>query len=59
VGEQAALMRRPAYERCMAAARAALGDAAFDAAWQTGRALSWEQAVDEALALLAEQGRKR
>jgi len=42
---------RPAYERDIAACRAALGDEAFDAAWQAGRALTWEQAVAEALAL--------
>jgi len=43
---------RPDYEAAVAAARAALDNEAFDAAWQAGRALSWEQAVDEALAHL-------
>jgi predicted ATPase/class 3 adenylate cyclase len=43
---------RPDYERRAAAARAALADEAFDAAWQAGRALTWEQAMDEALAHL-------
>ena len=33
----------------MAAARAALGEAAFAAAWAAGRALTLEQAVAEAL----------
>jgi hypothetical protein len=41
---------RPGYERLLANCREMLNDAAFDAAWQSGRALSWEQAVDEALA---------
>jgi len=40
---------RPEYERRVAACRAALGDDAFDAAWQAGRALTWEQAVDAAV----------
>jgi hypothetical protein len=43
---------RPAHERHITEARAALGDAAFDAAWQAGRLLTWEQATDEALAWL-------
>jgi hypothetical protein len=43
---------RPEYERRVAACRASLGDAAFDAAWQAGRALMWEEAVDAALAAL-------
>jgi hypothetical protein len=44
---------RPEYERRVAACHTALGDEAFEAAWQAGRALSWEQAADAALALLA------
>ena len=36
---------RPLYERCVAAARAALGEEAFAAAWAKGRALSLEAAV--------------
>ena len=41
---------RPRYDRRVAAARAALGDdAAFDHAWQEGRALTLEQAIDLAL----------
>jgi hypothetical protein len=38
------------YERDVAAARAALGEAAFDAAWAAGQALTIDQAVAEALA---------
>jgi DNA-binding CsgD family transcriptional regulator len=37
-------------DRAVGAARAALGEAAFDHAWDAGRALPWEAAVDEALA---------
>ena len=41
---------RPVYDRRVAAARAALGDdAAFDRAWQEGRALTLEQAIELAL----------
>jgi hypothetical protein len=43
---------RPEYERRVAACHAALGDAAFDAAWAAGQALTWEQAADEAIAAL-------
>ena len=42
---------RPAYARRVAECRAALGDATFDAAWQEGRALTWEQAANAALML--------
>jgi non-specific serine/threonine protein kinase len=48
--------RRPEQERLegdAAVARAALGDAGFEAIWVTGRALRDEQAVAEALAVLA------
>ena len=38
------------YERALANARAALGEAGFAAAWATGQALSTDQAVAEALA---------
>lgn len=41
---------RPSYEAAVAAARRLQGDESFDAAWRDGRALTWEQAVDEALA---------
>ena len=41
---------RPEHERHIAAARAALNDdAAFDRAWQQGRAMTVEQAVDQAV----------
>ncbi len=39
---------RADYERIVAAARAALGDDAFAAAWAAGRALSLDQAIAEA-----------
>jgi len=41
---------RPELDRAVAAARAALGDERFAAAWAAGRSLSLGQAVDEALA---------
>jgi len=41
---------RPAYDRGVAATRAALADAAFAAAWAAGRAMSPWQAMEEALA---------
>jgi tetratricopeptide (TPR) repeat protein len=41
---------RPAYERAVAALHTALGDDAFEAYWEAGRALSLEQAIAEALA---------
>jgi tetratricopeptide (TPR) repeat protein len=40
---------RAEYERAVAAARAALGDEAFAAAWAEGRAMSWQQAIAYAL----------
>jgi hypothetical protein len=44
------LSERTRYEEQVAAARAALNDnAAFDAAWQQGRAMTVEQAVALAL----------
>jgi predicted ATPase len=38
-------MDRPEQERDLAAVRAALGEAAFAAAWEAGRAMTWKQAV--------------
>jgi hypothetical protein len=38
-----------AREEQLASLLAALGDAAFTAAWKAGQALTWEQAVAEAL----------
>jgi predicted ATPase/class 3 adenylate cyclase len=47
----------PRYCQCVAAARAALGDdATFDRAWQDGRALTVEQAIELALAESVERG---
>jgi ATP/maltotriose-dependent transcriptional regulator MalT len=40
---------RAAYERTAAAARTALGEEAFTAAWAEGRTMPWEQAVTYAL----------
>jgi hypothetical protein len=37
------------YERTVAAGRAALGEAAFAAAWAEGRAMSLDEAVEYAL----------
>jgi hypothetical protein len=37
------------YSSAMARARATLGDTAFAAAWESGRALTFEQAIAEAL----------
>ena len=36
---------RADYERCVAAARAQLGEQAFAAAWAEGRGMTWEQAL--------------
>jgi tetratricopeptide (TPR) repeat protein len=48
---------RPRYDRRVAAARAMLGDdAAFDRAWQEGRALAMEQAIELALKETTEPG---
>ncbi len=43
------LAARDQYEQALADARAALGDDAFTAAWEAGRAMSLEQAVQYAL----------
>jgi hypothetical protein len=40
----------PSYEQHIAVARAALGDAAFDAAFAAGEVLTLDQAIAEALA---------
>jgi predicted ATPase len=40
---------RAPYERAMASAREQLGDEAFEKAWQEGRAMSVEEAIDYAL----------
>ncbi len=38
------------HDRCVASARAGLGETAFAAAWEEGRAMTLEQAVEHALA---------
>ena len=49
---------RPTYERDVAEARAALGAAAFDAAWAAGQAAAWRnKAVAEALDADTDGGR--
>jgi hypothetical protein len=45
------LIPPPDYERTVTMMREALGEAAFAAVWDTGRALTLEEAVTEALAL--------
>ena len=45
---------RAEVDLAVAAARARLGEAAFAAAWEASRALPWEAAVGEAVALAAE-----
>ncbi len=45
---------RPGYEQDVAAARAALGDASFQAAWDSGRSLPLEDAIELAANLRAE-----
>jgi predicted ATPase len=40
---------RPDYDRCISTLRLALGEEAFMAAWETGRAMTWEEAVADAL----------
>jgi predicted ATPase/class 3 adenylate cyclase len=56
VGAPLPRIELPVYERRVAAARVALGDdAAFDRAWQEGRALTLEQAIELALNQTVEQ----
>lgn len=40
---------RPEYERCVAAARSVLGEAAFTAAWAKGQVMTLEEALHDAL----------
>jgi hypothetical protein len=49
IGAEVWPVERGAYEQCLAEARAALGDAGFEAAWAAGLALTWEQGAAEAL----------
>ncbi len=48
IGAPLPLSERPRYERRVAAVRAAIGDAAFSLAWQEGRAMTLEHAVEYA-----------
>ena len=43
-------VEQPSYETTVQMTKAALGEAAFAAAWAAGQALTLEQAVAEALA---------
>jgi predicted ATPase/class 3 adenylate cyclase len=56
IGVPVVANERAAHERDVAGAREQLGEAAFAAAWEAGRALPPETAVAEALALAAEIG---
>ena len=49
IGSPLAPNDREAYEREVAQARQVLGEAAFAAAWEEGRAMTMEQAVEYAL----------
>jgi tetratricopeptide (TPR) repeat protein len=50
IGAPVAPVDRADYERSLAATRAALGEATFDAAWAAGQALLQDQAIAEAMA---------
>jgi len=57
IGKPLTPSERSRYDRWVAAARIALGDdAAFDSAWQEGRGLTLDQAIDLALAKPVEGG---
>lgn len=47
IGSPQPLNARASYVQQVEQARFALGEAAFAAAWEEGRALTWEQAVDQ------------
>ena len=49
IGATTAPLDQAAYERCLAAARTRLGEAAFTAAWAESRTMDLEEAVAEAL----------
>jgi non-specific serine/threonine protein kinase len=53
IGFTVAPMERPVLEQAEAAIRAAIGNAAYDASWSAGRALSLDDAVERALGLAA------
>ena len=50
IGAPTWLKDKQRQDRAIAEARTALGEVAFAAAWEAGRALTWEQAVEYALA---------
>ena len=54
MGASPPLFNPAEYNRTVAAARSALGEEAFAAAWAEGRALSLQQAVDFALEAAAD-----
>ena len=54
IGYRVGLPERAQYERARAASRAALGESAFAGTRETGRMLSPEQAMTEALATVVE-----
>src|SRR3989440_190041 len=45
LGAPLPVVYRADYERCVAAARAQMGEQAFAAAWAEGRGMTWEQAL--------------
>ena len=49
IGVHRSVSRGARFEKTVDAARAALGDAAFSAAWDIGQALTLEEATNEAL----------
>ncbi len=51
IGVPVAPAERPGYERIVAGVRGVMDEAGFTTAINTGRALSWEQAVDQVLAM--------
>jgi hypothetical protein len=56
IGTPLSLAERPRYDQCGAAARAAVAnDAAFDRAWQEGRALTLKRAIELASGDTAER----
>ena len=49
IGVPIAFADRAAYSGNVATVRAVLGEEGFEAAWDAGRAMPWEQAVEYAL----------
>ena len=54
IGAPVAAHFRATYDQIVAATRAKIGEAAFEAAWAAGRALPLERAIAEALSLIDE-----